>query len=114
MPASIDHGRPACCAAFGNGLIRKSRIASAHISVSEDWWRVKIPVDGQTIDSIDFGFSLALRTNRSCEIRIESDFEVNEANLVFPFGPDFEAWTIAGLDGMRVVSVAGGGLAVCD
>jgi hypothetical protein len=75
---------------------------------------VKTPIDGQTIDSIDFGFSVALRTNRSCEIRIESAFEGNEANLVVSFGPDFEAWTIAGLDGMRVVSVAGGGLAVCD
>jgi len=37
-----------------------------------------------------------------------------EASLVVPFGPDFEAWSIAGLDGMRVVSVAGGGLAAWD
>ena len=51
-------------------------------TVPEDWWRVKTSVDGQTIDSIDFGYSVARRTNRSCEIRIESAFEVNEAERV--------------------------------
>jgi len=34
--------------------------------------------------------------------------------LEIPFDPDFEAWTIAGPDGLKVVSVAGGGLAVWD
>lgn len=117
-------------------------------------------MNGHTILSLEFGFSLALRTNHDYELRIESTFRLDEpgsdgfqgapgatlsentavrrlegrevvrahasgdgelrielvdhTSLVVPFGPDFEAWTLAAPEGFKAVSEAGGGLTVWD
>jgi hypothetical protein len=39
---------------------------------------VELPLVRHTIVSLEFGFSLTLRTDRGCEIRIESNFRVTE------------------------------------
>ncbi|MBY4088453.1 hypothetical protein HQO85_10225 [Rhodococcus fascians] len=39
---------------------------------------MELPLVRHTIVSIEFGFSLALRTDRDCEFRIESNFRVTE------------------------------------
>lgn len=39
---------------------------------------MEISLAGQTIDSLEFGFSLALRTSLDYEIRIESAFRLDE------------------------------------
>ncbi|KZF06611.1 hypothetical protein A2J03_24230 [Rhodococcus sp. EPR-157] len=116
-----------------------------------------IPIVSQSIESVDFGFSLALWTSAGYEIRIESAFHVSDSvsgdfegvpddkmssstalngllgrmvevaqatdggdlhlglddgvRIDVPADADFEAWTVAGPNGMKVVSEAGGGLA---
>ncbi|OZD03598.1 hypothetical protein CH281_12335 [Rhodococcus sp. 06-221-2] len=39
---------------------------------------MELPLVRHTIVSLEFGFSLTLRTDRDCEIRIESNFEITE------------------------------------
>lgn len=39
---------------------------------------MELPLNGHTIVSLEFGFSLALRTNHDYELRIESMFRLDE------------------------------------
>ncbi|WP_411741374.1 MULTISPECIES: DUF6188 family protein [unclassified Rhodococcus (in: high G+C Gram-positive bacteria)] len=42
---------------------------------------MELPLVRHTIVSLEFGFSLALHTERDCEIRIESNFRVTEPGV---------------------------------
>ncbi|OZF45426.1 hypothetical protein CH291_18230 [Rhodococcus sp. 14-1411-2a] len=42
---------------------------------------MELPLVRHTIVSLEFGFSLALHTDRNCEIRIESNFRVTEPGV---------------------------------
>ncbi|WP_369679437.1 DUF6188 family protein [Rhodococcus sp. 15-2388-1-1a] len=50
--------------------------------IPEGWTRVELPLVRHTIVSMECGFSLTLRTDRDCEIRIESNFRVTEPGTV--------------------------------
>ncbi|OZD02409.1 hypothetical protein CH275_17385 [Rhodococcus sp. 06-235-1A] len=39
---------------------------------------MELPLNGHTIASVEFGYSLALRTNHDYEVRIESSFQLDD------------------------------------
>lgn len=91
------------------------------LSPTADGWL--LPLSARVVTRVCMDYALSLDMDDRCqgtyELRIEQEFTLcpaagEPAHIVLHVAPgrDYEAWTLAGPEGLRVVSLPGGGLSI--